>query len=183
MPERDQPVSVNAGERHGLEARNLSLRIARALHLLGLAMFLGSILSHISIAFVPGTQDRPEAMLLGRQAIEFATWGITIPGLTLLFLTGLFMSLRGGFGFGQPRWLTVHQIIGILILLAAGLVLVPTGDELLRVASEIVQGSGSTEVFKSLVGRERTFGPVNLALTLLTILIAVLKPTFRLSRH
>jgi hypothetical protein len=32
-------------------------KIAKALHFLGLAMFLGSILGHASIGFLPGAKD------------------------------------------------------------------------------------------------------------------------------
>jgi hypothetical protein len=84
-------------------------------------MFLGSILGDVSIGFVPG------GMLFGRQAIEIATWSLTVPGLALLAATGLFMCLRGGLGFRRRRWLTVHQTIGALILLNAALILVPEG--------------------------------------------------------
>jgi hypothetical protein len=150
--------------------------IAKALHLLGLAMFLGSILGHVSIGFVPGARDQAQAMLFGRQAIEIATWSLTIPGLALLVVTGLFMTLYGKLGFGRRRWLTVHQIIGALILLNAALILVPVGSELLDVASKIVQGSGSIEAFAALAGRERMFGAANLVLALVTIFVAVLKP-------
>jgi TPR repeat protein len=34
---------------------------AKALHLLGLAMFLGSILGHVTIGFAPGARDRQRA--------------------------------------------------------------------------------------------------------------------------
>ena len=71
-------------------------KVAKALHLLGLAMFLGSILGHVSIGFVPGAKDQAQAMLFGRQAIEIATWSLTVPGLALLVATGLFMTFRGG---------------------------------------------------------------------------------------
>jgi hypothetical protein len=122
-------------------------------------------------------------MLFGRQAIEIATWSLTIPGLTLLAVTGLFMTFRGGLGFGRRRWLTIHQIIGALILLNAALILVPVGGELLDLASKIIQGSGSIEGFATLTGRERAFGAANLVLALATIFIAVLKPQLRQSRN
>ena len=66
--------------------------IAKALHLLGLAMFLGSILRHVSIGFVPGAKDQAQAMLFGRRAIEIATSSLAIPGLALLAMTGLFLA-------------------------------------------------------------------------------------------
>jgi hypothetical protein len=158
-------------------------KIAKALHLVGLAMFLGSILGHISVGFVPGAKDQAEAMLFGRQAIEIATWSLTVPGLALLVVTGLFMTVRGGLGFGRWRWLTAHQIIAVLILLNAALILVPVGGELIDSASEIIRGGGSMEAFRALAGRERVFGAVNLVLALVTIFVAVLRPGLGQSRQ
>lgn len=158
-------------------------KIAKALHFLGLAMFLGSILGHVSIGFVSGAKDQAEAMLFGRQAIEIATWSLTIPGLALLAATGLFMTFRGGLGFGRRRWLTVHQIIGALILLNAAFILVPVGGDLLDVASKIIKGSGSLEAFKAFSGREGIFGALNLVLALATIFVAALKPALGQSRN
>ncbi len=157
-------------------------KIAKALHFLGLAMFLGSILGHVSIGFVPGAKDQAEAMLFGRQAIEIATWWLTIPGLALLAATGLFMTFRGGPGFGRRRWLTMHQIIGVLILLNATFILVPVGGGLLDAASKIIHGGGSLEAFKALSGREAMFGGLNLVLALATIFVAALKPALGQSR-
>jgi len=93
------------------------------------------------------------------------------------------MTFRGGLGLGRRRWLTVHQIIGALILLNAAFILVPVGGDLLDVASKIIQGSGSLEAFEALTGRERTFGALNLVLALATIFIAVLKPALGQSRN
>jgi hypothetical protein len=158
-------------------------KVAKALHFVGLAMFLGSILGHISIGFVPGARDQAQAMLFGRQAIEIATWSLTVPGLALLVVTGLFMTFRGGLGFGRRRWLTVHQIIGALILLNVAFILVPVGGELLHLAAEIIQDSGTMEAFNALKGREGMFGAVNLVLALVTIFVAVLKPALGQSRN
>lgn len=157
-------------------------RVAKALHFVGVAMFLGSILGHVSIGFVPGANDLAQAMLFGRQAIEIATWSLTIPGLILLAVTGLFRTLHGRLGFGRRRWLTVHQIGGVLILLNAALVLVPIGDDLLDVASQIIEGSGSKEDFTALSSRESMFGAANLLLALATIFVAALKPALGQSR-
>lgn len=151
-------------------------KMAKALHFVGLAMFLGSILGHIAIGFVPGARDQAEAMLFGRQAIEIATWSLTVPGLALLAVTGLFMIVRGRLGFWRRQWLATHQIIGVLILLNAALILVPVGDDLVDAASKIVQGSGSIEAFAALAGRERVFGATNVILALAAIFVAVLKP-------
>ncbi|MFN3625602.1 MAG: DUF2269 family protein [Hyphomicrobium sp.] len=157
--------------------------MAKALHFVGLAMFFGSILGHIAIGFVPGARDQAQAMLFGRQAIEIATWSLTVPGLALLTVTGLFMTIRGELGFGRRRWLTTHQIIGVLILVNAALILVPIGGDLADAASKILQGSGSIEAFAALAGREQLFGAANVALTIAAIFVAVLKPALGQSRN
>jgi hypothetical protein len=157
-------------------------KTAKVLHFVGLAMFLGSILGHITIGFVPGAKDQTQAMLFGRQAIEIATWSLTVPGLALLALTGLFMTVYGRLGFGRRRWLTVHQIIGAVILLNAAFVLVPVGGDLLDVVSEIDRGNQSMDVFNALKTREAIFGAVNVLLALFNIFIATLKPRLGQSR-
>jgi hypothetical protein len=183
MPQQAHAVAATSGRRQNLGTSVSTYKMAKALHFVGLAMFLGSILGHITIGFVPGARDQAQAMLFGRQAIEIATWSLTIPGLVLLAVTGLFMTVRGGLGFGRQRWLTVHQIIGALILLNAALVLAPVGGDLLDVASKIIQGTASMETFAALAGRERMFGAANVVLALATIFAAVLKPARGQSRN
>lgn len=158
-------------------------KLAKAAHFVGLAMFLGSILGHITIGFVPGAKDQTQAMLFGRQAIEIATWSLTVPGFALLVVTGLFMTLYSQLGFGRRRWLTAHQMIGVLIILNAAFVLVPAGVRLLDVAPEIIAGGGSMETFNAIKNRETMFGAVNLLLALVTIFLATLKPALGQSRN
>lgn len=154
------------------------LNVAKALHLLGLAMFLGSVFGHITVGFVPGADREPETVLFARQAIEAATLYVTIPGLILVLLTGIFMMVYGRMGFFRVRWLTIHQILGGLIFLNAVLILYPVGGELAAAAGQLVQGSLSLEQFQAIAARERTFGPINVFLALATVFIAVLKPRF-----
>jgi hypothetical protein len=71
------------------------------------------------------------------------------------------MTFRGGLGFGRRRWLTVHQIVGVLILLNAAFVLLPVGGDFLDLASKIIHGNGSLGDFESLARRERRFGAIN----------------------
>jgi len=158
-------------------------KIAKALHLLGLAMFLGSILGHVTVGFIPGATDPSRTMLFGRQAIEVATWSLTVPGLALLVVTGLFMTIHGRLGFLKRRWLTLHQLFGVAILLNAAFVLVPLGADLLELAPEITDGTRPPERFMALARRESLFGAVNVVLALATLLVAVLKPGLGQSRH
>jgi Predicted integral membrane protein (DUF2269) len=116
------------------------------------------------------------AMLFGRQAIEVATWALTVPGLALLAVTGLFMTMNGRLGFLKRRWLSVHQLLGALIILNVAFILVPVGGQLLELASQIDAGTELPATFMALARRESMFGAFNLILALVTIFVAVLKP-------
>ena len=153
-------------------------RIAKALHLIGLAMFLGSILGHITVGLIPSVAEDPAALLFARQAIEIATWALTVPGLALLVATGLFMTLRGRLGVLRIRWLTLHQAIALLIVLNAAIVMVPVGAELLATAASVADGAADRDAMASAEIREAAFGAVNVVLALVTIFLAVLKPRF-----
>lgn len=157
-------------------------KLIKALHFLGLAMFLGSVFGHISMGLIPGVNQHPQSLLFARQAITIATIYVTLPGLILLTVTGVALTLYGRLGVFKVRWLTLHQALGILILLNAVLILYPVGRELLVAADQLVQGGLSLEQFDAIAARERFFGPVNVLLALATLFIAVMKPGFRSGR-
>ncbi|MEO5336692.1 MAG: DUF2269 family protein [Magnetospirillum sp. WYHS-4] len=144
----------------------------KVLHLLGLAMFLGSILGHIAQGFVPGSASDPAAMLIGRQAIEVATRGLTLPGLGLLALSGLALAIRGRLHPARQRWLALHALALPLIALSAFTVMLPTAAALLEAAR-----AGDIGGFAALKGRESAFGALNLLLAVAAVVLGVVKPS------
>jgi hypothetical protein len=182
MSQNSEAIAARGGGRQAGRARASAHRIAKALHFVGLAMFLGSILSHVSLSFVPGARDPARAMLFWRQGIEIATDTLTLPGLGLLVVTGLFMAGWGGSKFARQRWLIVHLTIGLLIVLIAAFVMLPIGVQSLDQAVKIRHGVGSIETISALIGRERVFGAISIVLALLSILIVTLKPRLGQSR-
>jgi predicted secreted protein len=183
MSQKSQAIVMSAGGGPDSRTRASANRIAKALHFVGLAMFLGSILSHVSLGFVPGARDPARAMLFWRQGIEIATESLTVPGLALLVVTGLFMAGWGGSRFAGQRWLIVHLTIGFLIVLIAAFVMLPVGIRSLDQAIKISHGVGSMETFSVLIGRERIFGAITIVLALSSILIVTLKPRLGQSRR
>lgn len=152
------------------------LKFVKALHLLGVVMFFGSILGHVTVGLVPGAQDDPQTALVVRQAIDVATNSLTVPGLMLLLVTGIFMIVKGKLPIFKMRWLTLHAIFGLLIVLNAAFVLYPTGQELLETASQAAMGALPMEQLHVIEGREAAFGAANLLLCLIMVFIAVVKP-------
>lgn len=154
------------------------LKVVKALHLIGLVMFFGSILGHITAGFIPGAQDDPQTALIARQAIDVATTYLTVPGLVLLLLTGIFMIVKRKLPIFKFRWLTLHAIFGLLILLNAAFVLYPVGQDLLELASQVATGVQPTDQLHALEGREAAFGAANVLLCLAAMFVAVIKPRF-----
>ena len=152
--------------------------VLKAMHLLGVVLFFGSILGHVALGFLPEAGSDPQKALFVRQAIEMATEALTLPGLALLLLTGAAMGLRGRLRVLRFRWMTLHAAIGLLILTNAVLVLAPLGRELVVVASYGAGGAWPPETFTALEGREAVFGAVNVVLCFVALFIAVLKPRF-----
>jgi predicted secreted protein len=183
MSLNSQAIATRADERQESRARASASRIAKALHFVGLAMFLGSILGHVSLGFVPGAGDPAQAMVFWRQGIEIATDSLTVPGLALLVVTGLFMAARGGSRFASQRWLIVHLTIGGLILLITVFVMLPLGIQSLDQAIKISRGTGSMASFSALIARERGFGAINIVLAVLSIFIVALKPRLGQSKR
>lgn len=145
--------------------------VLKMAHVVGLAMFLGSVFAHISVNAVPGIGSDPAATLTARHAVAAATAWVTLPGLLLAIASGLGLTLLGKHGFGRKRWLTLHQAAALLILLNALLVLAPAGRKAVEAAR-----SGSLEAVATAAATESRFGPVNLLLTLSVVVLGVGKP-------
>lgn len=148
----------------------------KALHILGLALFLGSVFGHIALGALPGVATDPPAILFGRQAIAAATRFVTLPGLALAMASGLALTLHGRHGFGRLRWLSLHQVLGFLIALNAFFILAPTGREALAAAEALSTQTGGADALAALIQREMRFGPINVVLTLVTVALGVGKP-------
>ena len=154
-------------------------KLAKTIHLVALALFLGSVFGHIIQGMVPGGDTVPPTILFVRQSIDVATRYLTIPGLVVLLATGIVMSLIRRGGFGAHRWLTAHQVLGVSVVVIGMAVLVPTGRELLASAQGLVDGALSLADHAALARRESIFGAVNVLLALLALAVVIAKPTLR----
>jgi hypothetical protein len=152
-------------------------RLLKILHLLGLTLFLGSIFGHI-VASVLGGEGGSPAFLFARQHVSAATWALTMPGLGLAIATGIGMVLVGRISPLRARWLAVHALLATLVLLNAGLLVVPAGVELLHGATALHEDSAGTETARLVSAKftEDIAGAVNVMLALGIIILGVWKP-------
>jgi hypothetical protein len=76
------------------------------------------------------------------------------------------------------RWLTLHAIFGLLIMLNAAFVLYPVGQDRLETASQVAAGAQPMDQLHALEGREAAFGAPNVLLCIAAMFVAVTKPRF-----
>lgn len=104
----------------GREAVN---RWFKLLHLVGMALFLGSIAVYITLSpwAKAGGLDR---VLLARQVIALGTVYVTLPGLWVTVAAGFLFGLRWRSPFGAG-WMRSKLVAGVLMLLNSHLLVAP----------------------------------------------------------
>ncbi|MBJ7532772.1 DUF2269 family protein [Rhodomicrobium vannielii ATCC 17100] len=100
-------------------ARIIMFEFYRITHIVGVAMFFGSVLAHVTAGFIPGAADNPPIMLAARQAITLANWYVTIPGLVLAIVSGALMAANAEYEKRRP--LAMHIATAAAIALGAAL--------------------------------------------------------------
>ena len=152
----------------------------RFLHIVGMAMFFGSVLAHVTAGLIPGAADNPAVMLAAREAITLANWYVTIPGLVIAIVSGALMVANAG--YLKRRRLVMHIAAAAVIAVIAAIVLIPAAQELQAAAKAVGAGTMTAQSFAAVATREHLFGAINIALALAAIGAGVALPGLRKSR-
>jgi hypothetical protein len=145
----------------------------KIVHLIGLALFLGSVFSHVVAAVLggpPGSSD----FLPARAEIVAATRALTLPGLGLAVLSGVGMALVSP-GLRRQRWLWLHAGLAVLVALSSLALVAPAGRQALALASGDVGAPGLAAALLL----ERVGGSVNIVLAIALLAVGVIKPALR----
>lgn len=145
------------------------------IHLLGLTMFLGSILGNIVLSLgAPATGD-PGAVVFAWRAIGSANTFLTIPGLAILIGSGLLLIPAQDRSPTRERWLAFKMlaVIGIVVITAA---LIEPSEDQLRDLAKSLPGAAARASFMEVAVRQQIYGAVNLALVVLASALVVFKP-------
>ncbi len=148
----------------------------KILHIVGTALFLGSIFAHIAAGRVPGAETEPAAMVFARQAIDLATRYVTLPGLALAIASGLLMTLLGPAGVLKRRWQIAHMTLAAAVVAVTFIVMISVGREILATALAIAAGGKPVDAFSVVSLPEHIWGGVNIVLVLVAIAIGAVKP-------
>jgi hypothetical protein len=164
--------------------RSLAMvRLLKTCHLLGLTLFLGSILGHIvasAAAGAPGTAS----FLYAREHIALATQFLTLPGLALSVLSGIALVVGSRLSPQRHRWLAAKIALTVAVMANSALFLAPAGARAFAGALALSKGDAAamTEIVAALRA-EQYAGAVNILLILSIVLLGVFKPRLQWRRH
>jgi hypothetical protein len=145
------------------------------IHLLGLTMFLGSILGSIVLSLgAPATGD-PGAVVFAWRAIGSANTFLTIPGLAILIGSGLFLIPAQDRNPRHERWLALKMLAVIGIIAITAVLIEPSEDQLRELAKSLPDPAARAS-FTEVAVRQQIYGAVNLALVVLSSALVVFKP-------
>ena len=147
------------------------LKGARLLHHLGLALFLGSILTFAVASGVPRSGDLAD-LFLARRIISAGTNVLTLPGLALLLMSGLGMvSLDRG--RVKQTWVRVMLVAASVVVANAALVVLPAVASATALAASSAQAGRLVEGYQRAYLIESVAGGINIVLTLVAAIAGV----------
>ncbi len=144
-------------------------------HVLGFALFLGSILAHIVTGRVHAGTDDASLVLYARDTICLATRALTVPGLLLLIASGAGMIWLTRGDLLRHRWMQIHLAFGVAIAGVSVAVVIAVA-KLAWAAQALAQGHGAVEALALPGALERYAGAANIVMILLTAGLALVRP-------
>ncbi|OGU66978.1 MAG: hypothetical protein A2499_17490 [Stygiobacter sp. RIFOXYC12_FULL_38_8] len=146
------------------------IRVLKLAHFGGLVIFLGSIFTFTVIsAMIEGASM--ENIAFGRKIISTGTNVLTLPGMWVLAVTGVWMGYKR-YGLKQ-RFFQIKLLLITLVVINAYFFITPAATSATEIAvRSLVQGKLLPE-YKSAYIQESIFGAVNVLLTVAAAVIGV----------
>ncbi len=152
------------------------LLFLRLLHILGVIMFVGNILTAAVWKMRADASGDLHVIDYAQRGVMFADYVFTLPGALLIVVSGLWMTDLSGRNLFQTGWLFTALILLIVALLIWLLELLPVQRRLIRTADEAVRTGQLDPVFKALTLRWSIFGVIAALLPLVNVYLMVFKP-------
>lgn len=149
-------------------------RALKLIHILGFALFLGSIMGHIVAARVaPGTAD-PAVLIYARDTVILAARAVTLPGLAMIIVSGIAMTRLGPADLPRQGWFRAHSALSVPITVAT-LAIIAAASDLADLSRALAAGRGSLAGFAGPEAVERGLGAVNILAILASAAVAVVR--------
>jgi len=148
----------------------------RLLHLLGVILFVGNIVTAALWKVRADASGDLRAIAYAQRGVMFADYVFTAPGAALILVTGLWMASLSDRNILQTGWLLTALVLLVVTLLIWLFELLPVQRRLIRVADEAVRNGQLDPVFKGLSLRWTIFGMLATLLPLVNVYLMVFKP-------
>jgi len=152
------------------------LLFLRLLHLLGVILFVGNIVTAALWKVRADASGDLRAIAYAQRGVMFADYIFTAPGAALILVTGLWMASLSDRNILQTGWLLTALVLLVVTLLIWLFELLPVQRRLIRVADEAVRNGQLDPVFKGLSLRWTIFGMLTTLLPLVNVYLMVFKP-------
>lgn len=142
----------------------------KLMHFGGLVIFLGSILSFIVISALIESASL-ENIAFGRKVISTGTHVLTLPGMWVLAVTGVWMGCKR-YGLKQ-RFFQIKLLLITLVIINAYVFIVPAVTSATEIAARSLAQGYLLPEYKTAYMQESIFGAVNVLLTITAAVIGV----------
>jgi hypothetical protein len=156
-------------------------RILKVCHLIGLTLFLGSILGHIAASMAAG-EPGSAGFLYAREQIAFATRVLTLPGLFLAIASGIALARVSRQSPLRVRWLAAKVALTVAIAINSIVFVAPSGARVL--AGTVALSRGEPVALAQIVADQKAetiAGTANVVMILAIVLLGVIKPRLAMS--
>lgn len=148
------------------------LRGLKLAHFAGLVIFLGSILTFIVIStLIEGANL--ENIAFGRKIISTGTHALTLPGMWVLAITGVWMGYKR-YGVKQ-RFFQLKLLLITLVIMNAYFFIVPAVTAATEIATRSLAQGQLLPEYQAAYRQESIFGAVNVLLTVAAAVVGVWK--------
>ncbi len=148
----------------------------RLLHLLGVIVFVGNILTAALWKMRADASGDLRAIAYAQRGVMFADVVFTAPGAALILITGLWMADLSDRNILQTGWLLTALVLLGVTLLVWLFELLPVQRRLIRVADEAARTGQLDPIFNRLSLRWTIFGMLATLLPLVNVYLMVFKP-------
>lgn len=148
------------------------IRLLKLAHFGGLVTFLGSIFTFIVISAL--TRDASlENLAFGRTIISTGTNVLTLPGMWVLAITGIWMGYRQ-YGL-KNRFFQIKLLLAALIVVNAHFLVVPAAHAATGIATRSLAEGFLLPEYGAAYMRETLFGAANVLLAITAAVVGVWK--------
>jgi uncharacterized membrane protein len=151
------------------------MKIWLTLHLIGVALFLGNIITAAFWKVRADVQKNPSLIHSAVKNVMLADYVFTLPGLALVTVSGIAMALQAGWPMHGLNWLTASLTIFGVTGLCWAAVLVPLQRAMIRHSAASIESGGVTAAYLRASRLWAIFGTAGTLLPLVILYLMVSK--------